>query len=153
MASTLCFFCGRETWATAGDPGLWPIYLGFPGGNGASRCYCTHCVILRLESRDRAVRSAKQYEVILEATKDAESVGAQAAITWALTHYDNWLHGSWDESDVPEECDGRFEHRVSGPYGSSHVVDCQHERWFGTHIREAIAVVKSIFNSKGTRGQ
>jgi hypothetical protein len=129
LASTLCFFCGRETQATAGDPGLWPIYLGFPGGNGASRCYCTHCVILRLESRDRAVRSAKQYDVILEATKDAESVGAQAAITWALTHYDNWLHGSWDESDVPEE------QPVSEPL-------------FGTHIREAITTFRSFFRRR-----
>jgi hypothetical protein len=133
LASTLCFFCGRETQATAGDPGLWPIYLGFPGGNGASRCYCTHCVILRLESRDRAVRSAKQYDVILEATKDAESVGAQAAITWALTHYDNWLHGAYDERDLE-------------PTLEEEAADAG--RAFGTHLAEAIGVIRSIFRRR-----
>lgn len=136
MASTLCFFCGRETQATAGDPGLWPIYLGYFGGNGASRCYCTRCVIQRLETRDKVTRSAKQYEVITEAYEDSKKVGAQAALTWALLHYDNWLHGAYDEQDIDRE----------HPLVDDLTVSMEDSgRWFGTHLAEAAAAIRDIY--------
>jgi hypothetical protein len=45
-----CFLCGEQTYSTAGNPHRWPIWLGYPNGNGKTRCYCTGCVISKVNA-------------------------------------------------------------------------------------------------------
>jgi hypothetical protein len=94
-ADDVCFICGAMTSALAGNPAKWPLWLPYVNGNGKTRCYHTGCAAEVLCAADR--RERLQYEIIKEATRDAKVVGAQAAITWALLHYDRLLRGQEPE--------------------------------------------------------
>ena len=49
-----CHLCQKDTNNLAGNPSLWPIWLPFVGGNGATRCYHTQCVILSIDAAEKA---------------------------------------------------------------------------------------------------
>lgn len=80
----------------------------------------------RICNGDDVERQRKMAEVIVSAQRDARHVGADAAIAWAIVHYDLWLRGKNEGLDpLPEP---------EAP-----------EPMFGTHIREAIAVCRDIW--------
>ncbi len=70
-----CAICQRPTSDLAGDPGLWPIRLGFVDGNGATRVYCQACVMRAVAAAERPTPASEpqpKTENILVNTGDAD---------------------------------------------------------------------------------
>lgn len=57
-----CYYCGLPTSSTAGDPGMWPIYLSHSIDPGVMKSHHMGCVQDRLERFDRMLKvSGKEY--------------------------------------------------------------------------------------------
>ena len=61
-----CYICGVFTQCVAGNPSLWPIWLGWRGGNGKSRPHHMGCVIRRLEWAEHYLDASGRDEHELE---------------------------------------------------------------------------------------
>ena len=116
-----CYICGVFTQCVAGNPSLWPIWLGWRGGNGKSRPHHMGCVIRRLEWAEHYLSASGRDEHELEGTSCC---------------------GPTDHSNC-SAC-GPLRYDADHPHGKP-------EPMFGTHIREAIAVLKDIWKRRKDR--
>jgi hypothetical protein len=139
-----CHICKTVCQSTAGDPGQWPLFLPFPDGNGQTRPYHMKCVVLAVEQYEsfgskpgivffpEGIRICKEI-VRRELERNPENF-KEALRLLGMT-------------DVLKMVDCGNGCSADGFYYDEHCPVHEPDPWFGTHLHEALAVLKYWWNS------
>jgi hypothetical protein len=101
-----CFMCGKEANQLAGDPGEWPVRLGYTGGNGKTRVYHRQCISEALAAKDKADSAIAEWEsreaavtsegqTFEEVIAQAEENGIRRAAEMLLAKAENMRQATW----------------------------------------------------------
>lgn len=79
-----CEVCGEFTSTVAANPGLWPLWLPKPGGNGKMFPYHTSCIVKRVNVESRVSERTRQLETAADNLAWAAEVEIEGQRTQAF---------------------------------------------------------------------